>query len=242
MCNCTSQEDFSSSNIQKNGCPFDIPSICAFYDGQAIPQMNINTGDKLTAVIKKIAIYLGALNASLIDNSEDIALIQYQLGDTTTTTSTSTLPTTTTTTTSTSTTTTSSTSSTSTTTSSTTTTTTTLGVTSLFYVGQNDTGTAPNSSAILAGLSSTQNETADVNANWTSFNATPHYLWFAIKVNGVNSAKNKWQETVSNYGSIGTGDDLFGALTTVTVSGTSYYVGITNYATQFAGIVTLSKI
>lgn len=225
MCNCTSQEDFSASNIHINGCPFQIPGDCSFYSGVSIPSIGINTGDTLNSVIRKIAIKLGDIVGDVIDNSEAIDLINNELDITTTsTTSTSTTSTSTST---------STTTSTSTSTSSTTTTTTTAVPTSLVYIGSNDTGVAPISSAILAGISSSQIETNDVVANWTSFNAAPHYLWFAIKVNGTNSLKNQWYESVSNFGNIGTGDDLFGALATVSVSGTPYYVGITNYATQF---------
>lgn len=210
-CNCISQNDFSASNIHENGCPLQIPGECSFYSGLAIPSMGIQPGDTFNTVVRKIAIYVGAITGDITDLQEAVAILG---GDTTSTT----------------------------TSSSTTTTTTTSAIHSIVYIGSNDTGTPPDSTAILAGITSTQDETQDVVANWTSFNAAPHYLWFAIKVNGTPSNKNQWFESVSNFGSIGTVDDTFGALTTVTVSAVSYYVGITNFATQFTSSVLLKHV
>lgn len=137
------------------------------------------------------------------------------------------IPCSTTTTTSTSSTTTTSTSST------TTTTTTTTAPDDIVYFGAKATGSTPIESEILAGLDITVDASLDVTVDWTSFNASPQYCWFAIPALGTPYNKNRWYVDAGNNGNIGTISDLFGAPATVSVSGNNYYVWITNYQTQF---------
>lgn len=142
---------------------------------------------------------------------------------TTTTTTTTAAPTTTTTTT---------------TTSSTTTTTTTI--VSTIYVGSQVGGTAPSGATILGtGNTSTQNPFADVNADWTPFNAAPKFCWVAIPNLGGTATKTKWFVDIINQGNIGGGGDLFAAPTSVTVSGNPYLVYITSSATQFTNVCAM---
>lgn len=164
---------------------------------------------------------------------------------TTTTSSTSTSSSTTTTTTAATTTTTSSTTttttpSTTTTTSSSTTTTTTIALDDI-YVGAQSSATPPNAAGILTGNHTLQNAAADVNADWTPFNATPQYCWVWIPNRGGTTVKTKWQDTVNtfNHGNIGGGSDLFGAPTSVTVSGVAGLLYFTAYQTQFANNIAM---
>lgn len=216
MCNCISQEDFSSENIQKNGCALEIPGACSYYDGVAIPSMGINPGDSLNTVVLKIAAFTGGLN----DSIEDLELAVDALDGTTTSTTTTTTTTGSGTTTSTT----------------TTTTTTSSGVSSNVYVLAKSGSTTPTEGEILAGEVSVQDETADVIVDHTTFNSSPLYCFVAIKRNGTNSIKNKWVygTNPSSLNNIGTVDDLWNASVTVSVSGVNYDVYPTNYATQFS--------
>jgi hypothetical protein len=110
------------------------------------------------------------------------------------------------------------------------------------YYGASSVGTTPTESDILAGLNSTQNGALNVNADWTSFNGSPQFCFFAIPDNGAAYEKNKWYIDPLNNGSIGSPSDLFGALSVVTVSGNAYSVGITNYPTQFIAVCQLQKV
>lgn len=110
------------------------------------------------------------------------------------------------------------------------------------YYGAKATGTLPTQSEILAATSSTQNGAFDVTADWTPFNSTPQFIFFAIPDNGAAYEKNKWFVDSLNNGNIGTPDDLFGALGTVTVSSVVYSVGISNYVTQFSAVCLLKKV
>lgn len=215
MCDCISQQDFSSSNLNENGCPLIIPGTCAIYTGVSIPSMNINTNDTLDSVIRKIAIFLNALSLDVEDLAEEVAIIGGETTSSTTTTTTTGSGTTSTT---------------------TTTTTTSSGISSNVYVLAKSGSTTPTSGEILAGEVSVQDETADVIVDLTSFNASPLYCFVAIKRNGTNSIKNKWayETNPSSLNNIGTVDDLWNASVTVSVSGVNYDVYPTNYATQFA--------
>lgn len=223
MCNCTSQEDFSASNIAQNGCPLSIPGECSFYDGIAIPSMGINPGDTLNTVIRKIAVYFNLLD----DNVDDLSLSVAALGGSTSTTTTTTT-----------------TSGSGTTSTTTTTSTTSSGISSTVYLLAKGTSTTPTESQILAGLTSTQDETHDVTADFTSFSSTPQYCFVAIKRNGTPSIKNKWVYATnpSSLNNIGTSDDLIGVSVTVSVSGVNYDVYPTNYPTQFAEPIILKHI
>lgn len=110
------------------------------------------------------------------------------------------------------------------------------------YIGAASVGTTPNQATILAGISSQQNGAFDVSADWTSFNGSPQYCWFAIPDLGTAYEKNQWYVTVINNGNIGGSDNLFDTPTTVVVNGVNYYVGITNYATQFDATCLLKKV
>lgn len=152
-------------------------------------------------------------------------------------------PTTTTTTTSTSTTSTSSTSTTSTsTTTSSSTTTTTTAAPELVYYGAKALGAAPDEAEILLGISSAQDGSTDVTVDWTSFNGTPQYLWWAIPDLSPSHDKNAWYATVINNGNMGNPGDLFESITTVNVGGQDYFVGITAYQTQFVTTCDIIKI
>lgn len=117
-----------------------------------------------------------------------------------------------------------------------------VGTLDTIYVGAASVGTTPSSGTILAGLSSSQNGALNVSADWTTFNGTPQYLWFAIPDTDSAHEKNKWFVDSLNNGNIGTSDDTFGALAVVNVGGTNYSVGITNFATQFNSVVQLQKV
>lgn len=128
-----------------------------------------------------------------------------------------------------------------TTTTSSTTTTTTLA-SNYMYFGAKSAGTIPNSGEILSGLLSIQDGNLDVTANWTSFNSTPQYLWWAIPNINLNHNKNAWYASVLNNGNMGNTGDLFETISLVNVSGQDYYVGITAYPTQFTTTCNLIKI
>ena len=128
-----------------------------------------------------------------------------------------------------------------TTTTSSTTTTTTIA-SNYMYFGAKSTGVTPNSGEILAGLLSIQDGNIDVTADWTSFNSTPQYLWWAIPNININHNKNAWYASVLNNGNMGNPGDLFETITIVNVSGQDYYVGITAYPTQFTTTCDLLKI
>lgn len=115
-------------------------------------------------------------------------------------------------------------------------------VSDIVYIGASSSGSVPNSSTILAGTSSTQNGAFDVSADWTPFNGSPQFCWFAIPDLGPAYEKNKWFVDVINNGNIGGPSDLFGALSTVVVNGVNYSVGITNYQTQFVAVCLLKKV
>lgn len=128
-----------------------------------------------------------------------------------------------------------------TTTTSSTTTTTTIA-SNYMYFGAKNTITTPNSGEILAGLLSIQDGNFNVTADWTSFNSTPQYLWWAIPNINTNHNKNAWYASVLNNGNMGNPGDLFETISVVNVSGQDYYVGITAYPTQFTTTCDLLKI
>lgn len=103
------------------------------------------------------------------------------------------------------------------------------------YVGAQGSGIAPDSATIVStGVTSSQNGSLDVTANWVALSAGgPVYCWIAIPNNGGAYTKTKWFVDPLNHGNIGSPTDLFGASTLVTIGGNPYYVLITNYATQF---------
>lgn len=108
------------------------------------------------------------------------------------------------------------------------------------YIGINNTGVIPTASQIVAGNSSQQNGANDVSADWTGLTASSaEYTWFAIPNNGGTYFKTKWFVTSFNNGAIGGSTNTFGSYTTVTVNGIVYNVSITNFATQWTGIVLL---
>lgn len=109
------------------------------------------------------------------------------------------------------------------------------------YVGAQVSGTPPNAAAVLAtGVTSMQNGANDVAADWTSLTAsTPLFTWFAIPNLGGTYFKTKWFVDSLNHGNIGGGTDTFGSYTIETISGISYNVCISNFATQWVGIVQL---
>lgn len=133
------------------------------------------------------------------------------------------------------------TSTTTTTSTSSTTTTTTFASTSMYF-GAKVTGSTPTSGEILAGILSVQDGNSDVTADWTSFNSTPQYLWWAIPNINTNHNKNAWYASVLNNGNMGNPGDLFETISIVNVSGQDYYVGITAYPTQFTTTCDLLKI
>lgn len=115
--------------------------------------------------------------------------------------------------------------------------------TDIVYIGVNITGLTPTEADILAAVSSSQNGAFDVSADWTTLSAAgPVFCFFAIPDNSAAYEKNQWFVNNINKGNIGTPDDLFGALTTVTVSSQVYSVGITNYVTQFDSVCLLKKV
>lgn len=108
------------------------------------------------------------------------------------------------------------------------------------YYGVKSSITMPNQTEILAGSTTSQDGSADVSIDWTSLTASaPVYCWFAIPALGTPYVKNHWYVSVLNNGDIGTGTDLFGASTVVSVSSQNYNVWITNYATQFVAACQL---
>lgn len=110
------------------------------------------------------------------------------------------------------------------------------------YIGAKSSSTPPDLSTVIAGTASMQNGALDVAADWTTLTAsTPLYCWFAIPAAGAGYFKIKWFENSLNNGNIGGSTDLFGPYTTVTISGVVYEVGITNYPTQFTGIIQLKS-
>lgn len=115
--------------------------------------------------------------------------------------------------------------------------------TDIVYIGVNTTGLTPTEADILAAVSSSQNGAFDVSADWTTLSAAaPVYCFFAIPDNGAAYEKNQWFVNSINKGNIGTPDDTFGALTTVTVGSQVYSVGITNFATQWDSVCLLKKV
>lgn len=129
-----------------------------------------------------------------------------------------------------------------TTTSSTTTTTTTPFLLDSIYVGAKATSAIPNESEILLGNFSSQNGSLDVTADWTPFNSSPQYLWWAIPDLGLVYQKDSWYESILNNGNMGNPGDLFETISTVNVGGQDYLVGITAYQTQFFTTCLLLKI
>lgn len=117
-----------------------------------------------------------------------------------------------------------------------------VGTLDTIYVGASSVGTTPSSANILAGISSLQNGALNVSADWTTFNGTPQFLFFAIPDTDSAHEKNKWFVDSLNNGNIGTPSDTFGALAVVVVGGVNYSVGITNFATQFVSVVQLQKV
>lgn len=113
------------------------------------------------------------------------------------------------------------------------------------YYGVLDDGSAPILSEVTAGSTTSQNGAGDITINWAPLTSGgPKYAWFAIPNTSAAYVKNHWVDSSNslNNGSIGTGDDLWGAPTQVTVSGTVYNVWITNYATAFTSTIVLSKV
>lgn len=102
------------------------------------------------------------------------------------------------------------------------------------YYGVKSSSSMPNQTEILAGSSTSQDGSADISIDWTALSASaPVYCWFAIPALGTPFVKNHWFVSVINNGNIGSGTDLFGALSVVSVSSQNYNVWITNFATQF---------
>lgn len=111
------------------------------------------------------------------------------------------------------------------------------------YYGVNLTGIAPPDSAtILAGSVIVVDASLDVSINWQPLTGSPEFCWVAIPNLGLAYQKNHWFVDILNQGHMGNPDDLFGATTTVTVSGTPYLVRITNYETQFIAVCKLQKV
>lgn len=127
-------------------------------------------------------------------------------------------------------------------TSSTTTTTTTTAPLDTVYYGVKSTGTTPTEAEILAGSSILVDASQDVTINWVPIGSgLPDYCWFAIPSLGPSYDKNRWFVDAGNNGNIGDVTDLFGAPSTVVVSGTAHLVWITNYQTEFTDPCILSK-
>lgn len=110
----------------------------------------------------------------------------------------------------------------------------------VIYIGVQSGSTPPNAGTIVTGNFSQQNGANDVSADWTALTATtPFYCWFAIPNNGGTYFKTKWFVNSFDQGNIGTINDTFGPYTQVTINGIVYNVGITNFATQWTGVVLL---
>jgi len=114
-------------------------------------------------------------------------------------------------------------------------------VSDTIYVGAQGSATAPDASTIVStGVTSSQNGSLDVTADWVTLSAGgPVYCWVAIPNNGGTYTKTKWFVDTLNHGNIGSSTDLFGASTLVTIGGNPYYVLITNYQTQFVATCAL---
>lgn len=108
---------------------------------------------------------------------------------------------------------------------------------SYIYFGAKATGAYPTESEILAGQTTIQDPNNTIAIDWTIFNASPAFCWFALLSPATKSA---WEVEPPNGGNIGGPTDLFGSYTVVSVQGNNYNVYITNYATQFAGVCTLT--
>ena len=78
-----------------------------------------------------------------------------------------------------------------------------------------------------------------------TFNSTSNdYLWFAVPAG--EPAFTAWEENLTNFGSIGTPSDLFGAssivaVTTVNFAGIDYDLYVSNYSTQFTTPITITQ-
>lgn len=189
------------------------------------PNLNYTYVDCTGLVVSGSLAPLTTIQICAYENSIiGVGLTSVEVGSGCLTTTTSTTTTSTTTTTS---------STTSTTTSSTTTT--SPNVFQIYNGAKLSSGT-PNSSEILAGISTMQNAFLDITCDWTSFNASPQYCWFALPdALGGTSIKNYWLDNnnIANNGHIGDPPDLFGPYSIVNVSGVPYKVWVTQYATQF---------
>ena len=103
--------------------------------------------------------------------------------------------------------------------------------------------TEPTTTTIAAAISGGTANKVLSQANNTitiTFNATEEYLWFAHLSN--YTTKSSWYVAEGNEGNIGTGDDLFGAVSTTSVdspetywTGINYKIYISNYPTTTAG-------
>lgn len=100
------------------------------------------------------------------------------------------------------------------------------------YYGTNLTGVLPTEGEILAGSSFQADPLDDVSINWGA-PGSPVWYWLAIPNDGAAAQKNKWYESPLNQGSMSGPTDLFDVYTLVSVSGDSYCVWITEYATAF---------
>jgi hypothetical protein len=99
------------------------------------------------------------------------------------------------------------------------------------YWGAQSSSTPPNATQVQAQSSSRQNPANDVSVNFVPFNSAPQYCFAAIP---TAYPKTKWFDTAINNGNIGSPDDLFATFGTVTISGVSYTIYMTQYQTQFA--------
>jgi len=103
--------------------------------------------------------------------------------------------------------------------------------------------TEPTTTTIAAAISGGTANKVLSQANSTitiTFNATEEYLWFAHLSN--YNTKTSWYVAEGNEGDIGSGDDLFGAVSTTSVdspetywTGINYKIYISNYPTTTAG-------
>jgi hypothetical protein len=103
--------------------------------------------------------------------------------------------------------------------------------------------TEPTASSIADEISGGTANKVLLQANGTitiTFNATEEYLWFAHL--GNYTTKSTWYVAEGNEGNIGSGSDLFGAVTTTSVdspetywTGINYKIYISNYPTTTAG-------
>lgn len=120
--------------------------------------------------------------------------------------------------------------------------TTTTTVADRVYYGSKVSSTPPTVLEILSSQSYFTDGANNVQIDWRPFNVSPQYLWFAIPARTTNHNKNYYYFTQINQGNIGGGLNLFGSPETITINGLSYYLWISNYATQTTEVALLSKI